>query len=113
MGLTFALVQSDGNSPVARDLSNSWIIGAISSLSSLSTIGLISSGPAVVRPGPNVRFASLWVLSATGYQFTSPAVTQCTLCFLMGPVCNWLPIYETSNLAHFTIKIQKLLTVYS
>ena len=49
MGLTFALVQSDGNSPVARDLSNiNWIIGAISSLSSLSTIGLISSGPAAL-----------------------------------------------------------------
>ena len=23
----------------------------------------------------------------------SPAGTQCTLWFLMGPVCNWLPIY--------------------
>ena len=43
----------------------------------------------------------------------SPAGTQCTLCFLIGPVCNWLPIYELSNLVHFTIKIQKLLTVYS
>ena len=43
----------------------------------------------------------------------SPAGTQCTLCFLMGPVRKWLPIYGTSNLAHFTIKIQKLLPVYS
>ena len=49
MGLTFALVQSDSNSTVARDLSNIiWIIGAISSLSYLSTIGLISSGPAAL-----------------------------------------------------------------
>ena len=39
IGLTFALVQSDGTSPVASDLSNmSWIIGAISDLRSLSTI---------------------------------------------------------------------------
>ena len=45
----------------------------------------------------------------------SPAGTQCTLCFLIGPVCKWLPVYEMSNLAHVTIKIkiQKLLAVYS
>ena len=29
---------------------------------------VLTSG--IVRPGPNVRFASLWVLFATGYQFT-------------------------------------------
>ena len=31
----------------------------------------------------------------------------------MGPVCNWLPIYGMSNLAHFAIKKQNFLTVYS
>ena len=45
--------------------------------------------------------------------WNSPTGTQYMLCFLIGPVCNWLPIYEMSNLVHFTIKIQKLLTVYS
>ena len=48
-GLTFALVQSEGNTPVARDLSNiSWMTGAISFLRSLSTEGLISSGAAAL-----------------------------------------------------------------
>ena len=31
----------------------------------------------------------------------------------MGPVGNWLPIYWMSCIAHFSIKIQKLLLVYS
>ena len=49
IGLTFALVQSDGNLPVASDFSNiSWMTGAISTLNSLSTIGPISSGPAAL-----------------------------------------------------------------
>ena len=43
----------------------------------------------------------------------SPAGTQCTLCFHMGPVGNWLPIYWMSKLTHFSIKIQKLLLAYS
>ena len=42
MGLTLALIQSDGNLPVARDFSKiSWMIGAIYILYSLSTIGLL------------------------------------------------------------------------
>ena len=49
MGVTLALVQSEGNLPVARDFSKiSWMTGAISILSSLSTMGLISSGLAAL-----------------------------------------------------------------
>ena len=49
MGLILALVQLVGNSQVARDiLKISSTIGAISFLSSLSTVGLISSGPDVL-----------------------------------------------------------------
>ena len=43
----------------------------------------------------------------------SSARTQCTLCFRMDPAGNWLPIYWVSNPAHFSIKIQNLLLVYS
>ena len=71
IGLTFALVQSDGTSPVASDLSNmSWIKGAISDLSSFSTIGQISSGPAalsgrkfessLVMPFRFIQMSGIW-----------------------------------------------------
>ena len=44
LGLILALVQSNCNWPVVRDLSNSsWIIGAISVLNFLSTVGLLKS----------------------------------------------------------------------
>ena len=49
MGVTLALVRSEGNLPLARDFSKiSWMTGATFILSSLNTIDLISLGPAAL-----------------------------------------------------------------
>ena len=67
-----ALVQSEGNTPVARELSDiSWMTRAISFLSSYSTEGLISSGPAVLSDikfdrGLTIPFRSMAISGIVG-----------------------------------------------
>ena len=72
-GLTLALVQSLGSTPVESDLSNNrQMIGAISCLNSFKTTGFISSGPAALcgfRLDNNLstQFRSMEISGIKGY----------------------------------------------
>ena len=92
MGVTLALVQSEGHLPVARDFSKiSWMTGAISILSTLSTIGLISSKPAalsghrfdsnLIIPIPNDH-AYFWHLGVVTFKYIRGILIKVLLEFI-------------------------------